>query len=230
MRRKHYSVISLSEVLNQMGKTYRSNPIQAVRGQSFITYLHKYVGEQIESRLTEFARRRGVKVIYEATILGSTKPKDVDVTVVDPENGPLLIIGVRSQMSSVGKNVLTYYEEIVGECKSLQDRYPMCTFGYIYLHPLKAIKSGKEKESIDHTRYAQMYAAVTGRTGKNYKFLNGIFDQFAYMVVDFDKNPPMLCDSLIKSQVKDVDLSVTTFIDRIVNDFKSRMLFWDILK
>lgn len=131
--------VGLPEVLREMGNTYRANPVVAVRGQAFIKLLHDYVAEQLTARLTKFARRRGIEVRKEAVILGATKPKDVDVAVIDPANGPLVLVGVRSQMSSIGKNVLTYYEGIVGECISLQERFPMSTHGYVYLHPLHAI-------------------------------------------------------------------------------------------
>ena len=97
------SVVSLPEVLEQMGEAYRSNPVLAVRGQAFIKYLHRYVGSQLEARLTKFAVKRGIKVVYESTVLGSTKPKDVDVAIIDPHNGPLVLVGIRSQMSSVAK-------------------------------------------------------------------------------------------------------------------------------
>lgn len=221
-------VVALTDVLRRMGDTYRSNPVLAVRGQAFIKYLHEYVGTQLEARLTRFAKRRGIVVRPEAKILGSTKPKDVDVAVIDPDNGPLVLIGVRSQMSSVGKNVLTYYEGIVGECISLQQRFPMGTHGYIYLHPLTSIKEGKQRESIDHARYARMYAAVTGRSGADYKNQLGIFDQFAYMVVDFEGSPPKLRDDIVRTAVPHLDMSIDTFVDRVVETFKSRLLFWDV--
>jgi hypothetical protein len=220
--------VELSDVLGNMGDLYRSDADLAVRGQAFIKLLHAYVGSQLESRLTKFARRRNVTVRYESTILGSTKPKNVDIAVIDPDNGPLVLIGVRSQMSSVGKNVLTYYEGIVGECISLQDRFPMATHGYIYLHPHKSIKAGKESESIDHVRYAKMYAAVTGRPMRDYKGQRGIFDEFAYLVVDFSNTPPSLLDEVVKKAVPGLDLSINSFVDRIVQTFNSRTLFWDI--
>lgn len=224
------TAIGLSDILRQMGEFYRLDPMKAVRGQGFIKYLHRYVGSQLEARLTKFAVRRKITVQYEAQILGSTKPKDVDIAVVDPENGPLVLIGVRSQMSSIGKNVLTYYEGIVGECMSLQERFPMAAHGYIYLHPLTSIKEGKERELISHARYSRMYAAVTGRSGPDYKNQRGIFDQFAYMVVDFEKTPPQLRDDVVRASVPDLDMSVNTFVDRIVTTFNARMLFWDIFK
>ncbi|MDQ2805437.1 MAG: hypothetical protein M3Z04_00735 [Chloroflexota bacterium] len=224
------TAVSLSHVLRQMGATYRSDPVVAVRGQAFIKLLHGYIGSQLTVRLTKFALRRGITVAYEPTILGSTKPKDVDVAVIDPANGPLVLIGVRSQMSSIGKNVLTYYEGIVGECISLQDRFPMSTHGYIYLHPLTSIKQGKEREAIDHRRYARMYAAVTGRSGAAYKSLRGIFDEFAYMVVDFEQNPPTLRDELIRGAVPNLDMTVDTFVERMITTFNARTLFWDVFE
>jgi hypothetical protein len=184
----------------------------------------------LEARLTRFAVRRGIKVEYEATILGSTKPKDVDVAVTDPQSGPLVLVGVRSQMSSIGKNVLTYYESIVGECISLQDRFPMSTHGYIYLHPMTSIKQGKEREAIDHKRYARMYAAVTGRSGPGYKNLRGIFDQFACMIVDFEENPPKLRDEIVWEAAPSLDMAISTFTERIISTFNARELFWDVFK
>jgi hypothetical protein len=220
--------IDLSAVLRKMGDTYRADPEGAVRGQAFIKILHSYIGSQLKSRLTQFAVKRGINVRYEAKVLGSTKPKDVDVAVVDPDNGPLVWVGIRSQMSSVGKNVLTYYEGVVGECISIQDRFPMATCGYIYLHPLSAIKSGKEREHIDHPRYARMYAAITGRAGPDYKNQRGVYDQFAYMVVDFNVAPPRLCDDVVRAALPNDDLSIETFTDRIITTFNARTLFWDV--
>lgn len=220
--------MDFSQCLVDMGGIYRANPVKAVRGQAFIKCLHNYLISELGPRLTPLARRRGIHVKAEARILGSHKPKDVDVAVIDPDNGPLMMIGVRSQMSSVGKNVLTYYEGIVGECISLQDRFPMSTIGYAYLHPLRPIMEGKELEIVDHPRFAKMYAAITGRSGQNYKNVRGVYDQFAYLVVDFDQVPPQIRDDVIEESVPSCDLHISTFVDRMVDTFKSRLLFMDI--
>lgn len=220
--------MDFSQCLVDMGGIYRANPVKAVRGQAFIKCLHNYLISELGPRLTPLARRRGIHVKAEARILGSHKPKDVDVAVIDPDNGPLMMIGVRSQMSSVGKNVLTYYEGIVGECISLQDRFPMSTIGYAYLHPLRPIMEGKELEIVDHQRFAKMYAAITGRSGQNYKNVRGVYDQFAYLVVDFDQVPPQIRDDVIEESVPSCDLHISTFVDRMIDTFKSRLLFMDI--
>jgi hypothetical protein len=218
----------LSDCLSEMAKVYRDDPMKAVRGQAFIKLLHGYLGSALEARLTPWAKRRGIKIVYEAKVLGSHKPKDVDVALVDPENGPLMLIGVRSQMSSVGKNALNYYEGIVGECISLQDRFPLATHGYLYLMPEKPIKEDRETEVIDHERWARFYEGISGRSGPAYDKLRGIYDEFGYMVVDFDEEPPKLREDLI-AHATELDLSIGTFVDRLITTFNDRMLFWDVL-
>ncbi|MFN5944966.1 MAG: hypothetical protein ACK5Q4_03645 [Phycisphaerae bacterium] len=217
----------LDKALQEMHDLYAADSTKAVRGQGFIKTLHGYVAGQIKARLTGEARRAGVTVEEEATIFGSHKPKDVDVSVIHPKNGPLMIIGLRSQMSSVGKNALTYYQDIVGECISLQDRFPLAVIGYVYLHPLRSIKADHEDVVIDHARYAKMYNAISGRSGHDYKSLRGIYDQFAYMVVDFSKSPPTIDDTIVKAAVPQTDLSVRTFVDRMIQTYKDRNLFLD---
>lgn len=221
--------MDLPESLVEMGITYRKDPIKAVRNQSFIKILHAYLRDDLMARLTPEAIKRGIEVIPEARVLGSHKPKDVDLAVVDPHNGPLMMIGVRSQMSSVGKNVLNYYEGIVGECISLQDRFPMSTYGYVYLMPLKPIKEGRETESVSHARFAKMYAAITGRSeSRDYKSIRGLYDHFAYMVVDFDADPPVVRDDIVDAGVKNTDLKVSTLVDRMISTFNERLLFLNV--
>lgn len=104
----------------------------------------------------------------------------------------------------------------------------MATIGYVYLMPLRPIKVGKEAESVDHARFAKLYAAITGRSGPDYKNLRGIFDQFAYMVVDFQKVPPEIRDDIVETSVPNCDLRIGTFLERMIETFKSRLLFLDI--
>lgn len=122
---------------------------------------------------------------------------------------------------------LTYYQDIVGECISLQDRFPLAVIGYVYLHPLRSIKADHEDVVIDHARYAKMYNAISGRSGHDYKSLRGIYDQFAYMVVDFSKSPPTIDDAIWKAAVPKSDLSVRTFVNRMIQTYIDRNLFLD---
>lgn len=106
----------------------------------------------------------------------------------------------------------------------------MSTIGYVYLMPLRAIKVGRVTKLIDHARYAKLYASISGRSGQDYKNVRGIYDQFAYLVVDFDQVPPAVRDDIVIDSAPDCDLRVATFVDRMVATFKSRMLFLDIFR
>ena len=228
---------TLAETLAAMHELYTKDRVNAVRGQHFIKTLHGYIAEQLRARLHPDAFKAGIRVVEEASILGSHKTKDVDVAVVHPTSGPLVLVGVRSQMSSVGKNVLTYYQDIVGEAVSLQERYPMTIHSYVYLHPYsyvevkKATKKQPEREVVvtpDHTRYAKMYRAIAGRDDKLYRTVSGIYDQFAYMVVDFDKSPALLRDDIVQAASPDTDLSIETFVDRLIDTYKRRNIWLDL--
>ncbi len=231
------SAPTLEDVLRDMKAKYDADPIGAVRSQGFIKMLHRYIADDLRGRLTDEARKQGVEVKEEAKLFGSHKPKDADVAVIHPDNGVLMSIGVRSQMSSVGQNVLEYYQGIIGECISLQDRFPMAVYGYVYLHPVLSKKSAKRKgqkvivdEHPDHPRYARMYSAIAGRDGTQYKDIRGIYDQFAYMVVDFDTTPlPEIKDGLVQGAVPldERDMQISTFVDRLVETFKKRNIWLD---
>lgn len=221
----------LLSVLADMKGIFDRDPEGAVRSQGFIQTFHRFIAEDVESFLTEKSRQAGIRVVEEATIFGSYKSKNVDVAVVHPINGPLITIGVRSQMSSVGKNALTYYQDIVGEAISLQERFPMCVAGYAYLHPVE-VKPWEKRdgnftkaESPDHARYARMYAAIGQRDDRLYKQMTGSYDQFAYCVVDFHANPITVRDDIVQGAVKDLDMSIRTFVPRLIDTFHSRNLW-----
>ncbi|MCI9890164.1 hypothetical protein JT358_17185 [Micrococcales bacterium 31B] len=221
----------LASTLAEMNRIFKVDPEAAVRSQEFIQTFHNFIAEDLRAFLTKKAVRAGVKVVEEARIFGSFKSKDVDVAVVHPTNGPLILLGVRSQMSSVGKNVLTYYQDIVGEAISLQERFPMCTTGYAYLHPLEVIpwqkKDGKwtKSEQPNHSRYSRMYAGIGDRDDRLYKHQTGAYDEFAYAVVDFQSDPIRVRDDIVQRAVNDLDMSIRTFVPRLIETFHSRNLW-----
>jgi hypothetical protein len=222
---------NFSKTLLKMKTVFDADPEAAVRSQNFIQTFHQFVAEDLTSHLTSKARTQNIRVVQEAKVFGSFKSKDVDVAVIHPTNGPLLLIGVRSQMSSVGKNVLTYYQDIIGEAISLQERFPMCATGYAYLHPLQVVpwqkKDGKwtGAESPDHSRFARMYAGIGSRDDRLYKHQLGSYDHFAYSVVDFQAAEPQLRDDIVRQAVPDLDMSILSFVPRLVDTFNNRNLW-----
>lgn len=221
--------LTLDEVWKRIWTLYSDDPAHAVRSQELIKTLHHYLAISLYKRLSKRAIDQGVQVLEEAPIFGSYKQKDVDVAVVDPHNGPLITVGVRSQMSSIGKNILTYYQDIIGECISLQERFPMMTMGYVYLHPLRYPGKNGEAVETDVARYSKLYASISDRDDKLYKHQVGSYDQFAYAVVDFDQIVPQLRDDLVSDAVQEVDLSIKTFTNRMVETFRKRNIWLDWL-
>jgi hypothetical protein len=221
----------LLEALESMKETFIRDPEAAVRSQEFIKTFHAFIADDLRSFVTSKAANAGIRVVEEAKVFGSFKSKDVDVAVIHPINGPLILAGVRSQMSSVGKNVLTYYQDIVGEAISLQERFPMCTTGYAYLHPLE-VKPWLKKDGTwsnaerpNHRRFARMYAGIGGRDDRLYKHLTGSYDQFAYCVADFHSDPIKTRDDIVQRSVPDLDMSIRTFVPRLVETFHKRNLW-----
>lgn len=113
----------------------------------------------------------------------------------------------------------------------------MTVHNYAYLHPYRYVEERKatrtkpaRKEVVtpDHARYAKMYRAIAGRDDKLYRTVGGIYDQFAYMVVDFEKSPALLRDDIIHAASPDTDLSIETFVDRIVDTYTRRNIWLDL--
>lgn len=191
----------------------------AVRSQRFIKRLHEELSGELNARLTPKAQRQGVEVRLEAPVHGSFKDKNVDVSVVHPVNGPLILIGVRSQMTSIGKNVLTYTQDIIGEAVSLQDRFPMAVFAYAYLLPLHPSDSNAE---LNYDRYARIFGNISGRSGATYKAERGRYDHFAFALVEFDTDPPELREDLVQLANDSVDLRITNLVNRCIATFGER--------
>ena len=224
--------------LAQMKATYLENPTAAVRGSTFIYHLHRYCVEMLREaidfndvqkiELSEMKQPTGkphypripiepqkYQLMQEATLFGSHKNKDEDIVLSHFANGPQIAIGIRSQMSSIGKNIENYYEGIIGECISLHDRFPMATLGYIYLLPKNPIKPGL-REDIDLARAETLFQKITGR--EDWHAPHDRYEHFAFLKVDFASDPPTLLPTY-------QELCIDTFFDKLVATHNSRNLF-----
>lgn len=228
----------LQQCLADMKQIYLSNPTTAVRGSSFIYQLHQYCVEELYEALDKSKVQRidlsdmkkptgrphyptvaiepnKFQLMQEATLFGSHKNKDEDIVLTHFANGPQIAIGVRSQMSSVGKNIENYYEGIIGECISLHDRFPMATLGYVYLLPKNPIKPGL-REEIDLDRAESLFMKITNR--ENWHDPNDRYEHFAFIKVDFSANPPIIIPTCS-------NLSIETFFDKLIATHNDRNLF-----
>ena len=229
----------LHNCLKTMKQIYLSDPTISVRSSNFINPLHDYCVEELYDAVdssigiqiinkkdmvlprgkTHYPRveiePQKLQLMQEATLYGSHKNKDTDVVLSNFANGPQIIIGVRSQMSSVAKNIENYYEGIIGECISLHDRFPMAVIGYVYLLPTAPIKP-ERTETVDLARAEQLYTKITGRS--NWRDAHDKYEHFAFLKVDFSKNLPELLDTC------DV-LQINTFFDKLLATYNERNVF-----
>lgn len=207
-----YNREKLDQILSEMKATFLADPNTAVRGQNFIKQLHGYCMEELKAR--GFSGELEPK--GEIKVLTSHKFKDVDVAVVHPTSGPLLVIGVRSQMSSLGKNFLNYYEMEVGDVSAIHERYPLCVVGLLYLHPTESILPGSKKESFDFDRAEKMFSLISGREKSSDP--QSHYEEIAYLRVNFHKNPPTVDQSFPTLE----NLRIEDFFDKLLQKYIER--------
>lgn len=208
-----YNKQKLNKTLRQMKAIFKADPNLAVRGQNFIKLLHTYCIEELKERGLD---QNGLILSGEYKVLTSHKFKDMDVALVHPTSGPLLIISLRSQMSSLSKNFLNYYEMEVGDVSAIHERYPLCVVGLIYLHPSKSILPGREHEPFNFNRAEKMFKLISGREKRSDP--EGHYEEIAYLRVDFEKDQPLLDKQFPENR----DLSVENFFDKLLEKYAER--------
>lgn len=210
-----YNPEKLTNTLIDMKRIFSSDPVAAVRSQSFIKRLHQYCIEELKDRELDLDKG-DLKLEGEVKILTSHKFKDMDVAVVHPTSGPLMILGVRSQMSSLSKNFLNYYEMEVGEVSSIHERYPLCVVGLLYLHPAVSILPGSENQTFDFKRAENMFSLITGREKPHDP--HGIYEEIAYLRVNFEQDPPVLDENFPERE----ELKLENFFDKLLKKYIER--------
>lgn len=228
----------LIRCLSSMKETYLNDPTGAVRGSTFIQQLHDYCMDELydaigSSKIQQFPLAdmkkpagqphypkkqidpKKYQLMQEATLFGSHKNKDEDICLTHFSNGPQIAIGLRSQMSSVAKNIENYYEGIIGECISLHDRFPMATLGYVYLLPKNPIKPGLS-EDVDLDKAESLFLKITNRN--DWHGPSDKYEHFAFLKVDFSTDPPTILPT-------HPDLNIETFFDKLIKTHNDRNIF-----
>lgn len=95
----------------------------------------------------KYAKDASVREIQEATvdqlaelsgqsstnILGGFFAKEIDVVIAEYDRGLELAVSTKTMTNSFGKNITNRFEEASGDLLNIRRRYPMATFGYVYL-------------------------------------------------------------------------------------------------
>jgi hypothetical protein len=95
----------------------------------------------------KFARDAATRAVQEATvaelerlagqsstsILGGFFAKEIDVVVAEYDRGLELAVSTKTMTGSFGKNITNRFEEASGDLLNIRRRYPLATFGYVFL-------------------------------------------------------------------------------------------------
>lgn len=207
-----YNEEALNSVLTDMKATFEEDPNKAVRGQNFIKQLHDYCIEELKAR----GFTGDLEPEKEVKILTSHKYKDVDVAVIHPTSGPLLAIGVRSQMSSLSKNFINYFEMEVGDVTGIHERYPLCVVGLLYLHPTQPILPGSESQTFNFDRAEKMFNQITERERGGDQY--GEYEEVAYIRANFHEDPVSVDQSFPTLD----NVRIDEFFDKLHKKFMER--------
>lgn len=116
-----------------------------------------------------------------------------------------LAINVRSQLSSLAKNIDTLLERTFAESINLHKRCPNMVLGEVYMIPVYPYNTKKDEETeflIEHTKleeYISFFTGISNRTDEEdeeYKY-----ERVALLIVDFSKENPKLYSTT--KQLKD---------------------------
>jgi hypothetical protein len=111
-----------------------------------------------------------------------------------------IVIGVRSQLSSVSKNFDTLMERAFAETLNLRLRFPNLVMGEVYLLPLfeyndEAMKRNLvefNQQPIPIDKFIRTFVGISGRSAEAREDLYK-YERTALILADFRKNPPELC-------------------------------------
>jgi hypothetical protein len=192
-----------------------------IRSQKIINLIHEVVKKEFE--------KCGVSASMIHPPIGSSKPeinlkgflksKNQDVAIIPTkeifsisgiatkEVEKILSVNIRSQLSSLSKNIDTLYERTFAEALNLHLKYPRQCLGEVYLIPTheyddKAMEKNKIlfKKVSKIEDYIRMFQAINNRKLINkdgYKY-----ERVCLLIVDFKSKIPKLYSS-IKELKKD---------------------------
>lgn len=108
-----------------------------------------------------------------------------------------IVVGVRSQLSSIDKNFDTLMERAFAETMNLRLRHPLLVMGEVYMIPVreydeKAMKNNKIKFKEKFTnveKFISIFNGISGRKDHNNILESYKYEKSALVLVDFSQNP-----------------------------------------
>lgn len=223
-----------------------------IRSQRLILKVHEVVKRSLDDHLHTARRSYEIHPPIGASspelpITGFIKKKQQDIVVLFDDDcprreqikeGPLqwgydvigkevsersIVIGVRSQLSSVAKNFDTLMERAFAETLNLRLRLPQLVMGEVYLLPVVEYDDVAMRENeiafknafIPIEKFVRVFAGISGRAARETDELYK-YERTALVLADFRENPPELCltpDDLVTGM--NVDERVAALYDSL---------------
>lgn len=198
--------------VHSAGERERYN--KAVRTQEFIRMLHSWALNQLKKvGINETDR---IKILTEKKVPGYFKLKNVDILVQHEIAGPVLIISVKSLMSSITNNFTNTYEGMIGDVIGLHERYPYLVMCHLFLMPKEVLK---RNETFPIEYYARLLSKLNGRKDETDDVKK--YERVALLLVDFKQDPPEIVNSI----PIDKNLRIENYFDDIAALYQDRMIW-----
>ena len=204
-----------------------------IRSESLIQRIHEVTKQSVHAELNRRNIKHEVHPPLgakspELNVWGLLKKKKQDVVILpedveaEPEliqEGPLtgqmdelgrratnraIVVGVRSQLSSIAKNFDTLMERTFAETMNLRFRHPQLVMGEVYLlavkdydeQLMKEDRVGWRDEYTDVERFISIFNSMSGRD--DYEDVNEFYkyERCVLLLVDFSLNPPKIYETL----------------------------------
>lgn len=201
-----------------------------IRSQNLILKIHEVVKVSLYDELSKHRIHFSIhpplgQKSPEVTFHGFIKSKKQDIVVLFDDTssvqggiiseGPLtgtydalgkpkselsIVIGVRSQLSSVAKNFDTLMERTFAETLNLRLRLPSLVMGEVYLLPVVEyddVAMGQSRVAWKSTpvpveRFIKTFIAISGRTAQSLKEELYKYERTALILVDFRESSPKI--------------------------------------
>jgi len=261
---------------NKNGEPYKSGheaKQSLIRSQKLIYELHEFVKEEYVYYGVDVNQiEPGIKKNKpEIKVSGYFKQKDQDVCVVPKiknteeiinwgttagkrkkhlygkyKEERVLMTNIRSQLSSVNKNIDTLFERMITESLNIHLQYPNAVVGELYMIPVyeyddKEMVDDKiafKKKSTDIEKFIEFFSFLNNYN-KEKKEESYKYTKCALVIVDFNKNNPkiylnnddLINDNLISKdfELKIEDLSPITFIYNLLCEYEKEFNIEDII-
>jgi hypothetical protein len=206
----------LTNTLKRMKDLYVADPTHAVRSKEFITEFQNYCATELRARGLE---SNGLKIQMERKIIVDRGRVEADIGLFDSDGDPKLVVDVRSQMSSLGKNFNNYIRMKAGEVESIHQKYPNCVVGLIYIHPTGNLETKKPVNPVGSFNYVSAAKQLVLLSGREATSIHAsLYENVAYCVVDFKPDPPKLSISVPMEK----EIRLENFFDKVSETLKKR--------